>query len=305
MKWLKRGMIYTPRNETWWLSKYAMMPTPEYFEDENKIRVYFGVTDSETFGRTTYIDLNADNPSEILHYPDKILIDIGDIGLFDDSGSIPSSIVNFSNKKYLYYVGFQRTTKVPYMLFSGLAITNDNNYFSKYSQSPIIDRSPQNPYSNAAPFVMIEDDLFKMWTWVGKSWTRVNSKLYIKAEIQYATSKDGINWNLIDKNCLSLDPVKEFSIGRPWVIKDNNIYKMWYSVRYINKLYRLGYAESEDGIIWTRKDDLIGIDVSENGWDSEMICYPSVVKIKNKTYLFYNGNNNGESGFGYAELVED
>jgi hypothetical protein len=33
-----------------------------------------------------------------------------------------------------------------------------------------------------------------------------------------------------------------------------------------------------------------------------MICYPAVIKIYDKTYLFYNGNNNGKTGFGYAEL---
>jgi hypothetical protein len=79
---------------------------------------------------------------------------------------------------------------------------------------------------------------------------------------------------------------------------------MFYSVRYIDKLYRIGYAESIDGINWIRKDNEIDIDVSQEGWDSEMICYPSVISVKEKTYLFYNGNNNGETGFGYAEILE-
>lgn len=79
---------------------------------------------------------------------------------------------------------------------------------------------------------------------------------------------------------------------------------MFYSVRYVDKLYRLGYAESKDGVNWIRKDNEIGIDVSADGWDSEMICYPAVVKTNNKTFLFYNGNNNGASGFGYAELIK-
>jgi hypothetical protein len=49
-------------------------------------------------------------------------------------------------------------------------------------------------------------------------------------------------------------------------------------------------------------DDRIGIDVSSTGWDSEMICYPAVITVKGRTFLFYNGNNNGETGFGVAEL---
>jgi hypothetical protein len=79
---------------------------------------------------------------------------------------------------------------------------------------------------------------------------------------------------------------------------------MFYSVRTRSKGYRLGYAESVDGLNWTRKDEAIGIDVSDSGWDSQMIAYSSLVKHKDKVYLFYNGNNLGESGFGYAELEQ-
>jgi hypothetical protein len=145
-----------------------------------------------------------------------------------------------------------------------------------------------------------------MWHWFSDKWITINDKLYLNYKIGYAESIDGLNWDIKNLTCISPDNNNgEFSIARPWVIYYNGIYKMWYSIRYIDKLYRIGYAESVDGINWTRKDELVGIDVSDKGWDSEMICYPAVIKVKNKTYLFYNGNNNGESGFGYAELVEE
>jgi hypothetical protein len=35
-----------------------------------------------------------------------------------------------------------------------------------------------------------------------------------------------------------------------------------------------------------------------------MIAYASVVKHKGQVYMFYNGNNLGESGFGYAVLEQ-
>lgn len=84
---------------------------------------------------------------------------------------------------------------------------------------------------------------------------------------------------------------------------------MWYCYRGTkdyrtgrSQSYRIGYAESQDGIHWTRKDECVGIDVSENGWDSEMIAYPYIYKHMDTTYLFYNGNGFGKSGFGYAIL---
>lgn len=307
MNWIKKGLIYSPQNKVWWKNKYSILPTPEYIEKENIIRIYFGTTDVENNGRTTYIDVNAENPSQIIYEHNEILLDIGSPGIFDDSGVVPSSIVEYKEKKHLYYVGFQRCEKVPFMLFSGLAISEINSplNFKKNSLAPIIDRSDKNPISNAAPYVLFHEGIFKMWFWLGKKWTYINNKAYIQAEICYAESANGIDWNYDTNPCILLDEKTEFSVGRPCVIIEDNIYKMWYSVRKVDVLYRLGYAESIDGKNWTRKDNEVGIDVSESGWDSEMICYPAVLKVKNKTYLFYNGNNNGETGFGYAELIKN
>ena len=39
-----------------------------------------------------------------------------------------------------------------------------------------------------------------------------------------------------------------------------------------------------------------------SGWDSQMQAYPAVVTAGGRTYLFYNGNDYGREGFGYAEL---
>jgi hypothetical protein len=80
---------------------------------------------------------------------------------------------------------------------------------------------------------------------------------------------------------------------------------MWYSYRasahFAN--YKIGYAESADGEVWERKDDLAGIDVSETGWDSEMLCYPSIFLYRNHYYMLYNGNGYGKTGFGIAKAV--
>jgi hypothetical protein len=66
--------------------------------------------------------------------------------------------------------------------------------------------------------------------------------------------------------------------------------------------YRTGYAESQDGVSWERMDDAAGIDVSDEGWDSRMIEYPSVYDHGGRRHLLYNGNGFGESGIGHAVL---
>jgi len=80
---------------------------------------------------------------------------------------------------------------------------------------------------------------------------------------------------------------------------------MWYCYRGGTDMYRAGCAESKDGIDWERKDAEAGIDVSESGWDSEMICYPCVFEHKGQRYMLYNGNDYGRTGFGLAILESD
>ena len=75
---------------------------------------------------------------------------------------------------------------------------------------------------------------------------------------------------------------------------------MWYSFR--GEQYRIGYAFSKDGMIWKRKDELAGIDVSPEGWDSEAICYSHVFQYGKKLYMLYNGNVYGKEGLGIAKL---
>jgi hypothetical protein len=89
------------------------------------------------------------------------------------------------------------------------------------------------------------------------------------------------------------------------VYKEDGRYKMLYSHRDVwnyrsdrAQSYRLAYAESADGIAWTRGE--AGIDRSESGWDSEMMEYCYVYRYHDQTYLFYNGNGFGKTGIGYA-----
>ena len=51
---------------------------------------------------------------------------------------------------------------------------------------------------------------------------------------------------------------------------------------------------------WERNDTAAGISVSGQGWDSEIITYPYVIRVGNQDLMFYNGNGFGATGFGYA-----
>ncbi|MFQ5921377.1 MAG: hypothetical protein ACE5M4_00895 [Anaerolineales bacterium] len=302
MKWLKQGLIYVPDGESWWAKSHAFNPTAEVI-DNQVLRVYFASLDENRYGRIGYVELDADNPQRILYETREPVLDTGEAGTFDDSGVNPSCIISVEDKKYLYYIGWQRCERVPYMLFAGLAISDDNGLtLEKYSRTPILDRTIDEPFSRSAPFVLSDDGTLKMWYWSCVKWSKGESGVHYNNVIRYATSKDGIRWSTHKHVCVEPDFVDEYSVGRPWVIKDGQLYKMWFSIRSFKKLYTIGYAESADGVSWVRKDAEVGIGKSDSGWDSEMICFPCVVDVRERRYMFYNGNQQGLSGFGYAIL---
>jgi hypothetical protein len=71
------------------------------------------------------------------------------------------------------------------------------------------------------------------------------------------------------------------------------------------KGYRIGYAHSNNLYDWIRDDSKAGIDISKNGWDSEMISYPHVFELDGAVYMLYLGNQVGKYGFGLARLKGD
>lgn len=304
MKWEKLGLLWEPDKTEDGFYSYGMLPVPLFLEDLNVVRVFFGSADKNINSKIYSLDLNAKNLNEIVKYPHNPILDIGKSGTFDDSGVVPSSIVKVGKKLYLYTVGFQRCVNVPYMLFAGMAISNDNGKsFQRIHESPILPRMPNRSISQGAPSVVYHEGIYKMWHWFSTKWINVTGKLYMDYQIGYAESLDGITWDMKDITCIAPDISKdEFAVARPFVIYEASLFKMWYSIRYSSSGYRLGYAESSDGYIWERKDHLVGIGVSETGWDAEMICYSSILDLNGERYMFYNGNNNGATGFGYARL---
>jgi len=303
MKWIKKGLVHAPSSYLWWAKTHAYVPTAEVLDD--CIRVYFASWDENRFGRIGVVDLDIDDPSDVLRIVTEPILDIGTLGTFDDCGVTPSCVVSVEGVKYLYYIGWQRTERVPYMLFTGLAFSVDGANFTRYCEVPILDRTPIEPFSRSAPCVLVEDGIWKMWYWSCIRWTEDNKTLRYYNAIRYVESDDGINWHSDPHICILPEGPMDYAAGRPWVMKDGDLYRMWYSIRSDARIpYRLGYAESPDGLHWTRKDNEVGITVSESGWDSEMICFSSVVDAGGKRYMFYNGNNHGEGGFGYAVLEE-
>jgi len=311
LKFKKRGLIcdYNFLNLSWF-KKNTMVPI-SYLVNDNILRIFIGMCDAENVGRIGYIDVNPENPKQILDYSKTPSLDIGQDGCFDDNGVLPSGILKENNKLYMFYSGYQKVGKVPYLIFAGIATSEDDGKsFTRLSKNPFLDRCNNELSIRAALNCRKNDNGYDILYLGGSDWVNKDGHLMPKYEIKYKFLQGQQIVSILNGFEDQVTAIKlkddgdEFALAMPQVFIENEIFKMIYSIRYLSKGYRMGYAESFDrGKTWIRKDDQIDLDVSASGWDSEMICFGHLQVIKDKTYMFYCGNHYGMGGIGYAELI--
>lgn len=298
MKWIKKGLIFKPDSSYDWMRTHAWVPVVEAIGN-GIFKVYFSGRNAENLSQTGYFTFDIREPSKIIALSSEPVIKLGKLGSFDDSATVACSLVNHEKKKYLYYVGWMQGKRVRYYPTIGLAIsTDDGKTFQKYSQAPLLERNDDDPYGMASPSVIFDDGVWRMWYASYRRWDLRGNEPWPHYELRYAESNDGIHWKRDGIVCIGSDDQE--AVARPYVLKENGLYKMWYCYRFVKDTYRIGYAESLDAKKWTVMNDKVGIDVSPNSWDSEMIEYPALFLHENKKHLLYNGNNFGYEGIGLA-----
>ncbi len=303
MKWKKIGLVYCPSGKNGWDKHYAITPTPVLI-NEDTIRVYTGFRDENGVSRLGFVDVDVANPSIVKNFSETPILDVGRDGAFDDNGVILGDILKCGDKIYMYYVGFQLVKKAKFLAFTGLAVSkNFGNTFRRYSEAPILDRSDEGLYIRAIHSAIIEEDVFKVWYSAGNDWEIINGRPYPCYCIKYQESEDGIHFREEGITCITPNKKNfEYRIGRPRVYKIDDKYVMFYTYGTTKGDYLAGYAESEDGVNWVRRDNEIGITLSKSGWDSSHLCYPAIIICNDRAYMFYNGNDMGKTGFGCAVL---
>ena len=298
MKWNKIGHIFCPNHNFEWMRTHAAGPIAEHIADD-RFGIYFGCRDRENRTSIGHVDVDLARPDEVARVSDEPVVGPGQLGMFDDSGTSMGCLVQRGSERYLYYLGWNLGVTVPWRNSIGLAISSARGEpFKKVSRAPIVDRSDVDPFSISYPWVMHDGRKWRMWYGSNLCWGSEQSRM--AHVIKYAESADGIDWRREGTIAIDLNPPYEYAIAKPCVIQDKSGFRMWYSYRGA-AAYRIGYAESSDGIAWTRMDDKVGIDVAATGWDSESIQYAHVFRHQDRWFMLYNGNSYGKTGFGLAE----
>lgn len=155
------------------------------------------------------------------------------------------------------------------------------------------------------PAVIYREGMYHMWysgqtagrEFSSTTWTDV----YLEAAsnedgtsaIGYATSTDGYHWQRRDTPVLEASsPWEKQSLMCPTVLWDEGrqVYRIWYSGGGWFEPDALGYAESPDGVSWTRRSDepVFGPEPA-NIWERQRVAGPQVLEHDGWFYLFYIG----------------
>lgn len=317
MKWIKKGKIFDAADVGWdsGIKEYAQSPQAVVFDEF--VRVYFSTRrrddDGMFLSEIAYADFDREDLTRLVNVSRARVIELGGLGCFDEHGIFPISPVRVDDRIFAYTCGWSRRVSVPVETSVGLAFSDDGGAsFTKYGTGPILTSSLHEPYLVGDAFVQRHDGTFYMWYIFGAGWSAEEgepspARVY---KIGQATSADGINWHRDDGHRIIADRLNPSECqALPTVMRIGERWHMYLCYRQATDFrtnpargYRIGYAYSDDLHEWHRDDAKAGIDLSESGWDSEMMCYPNVFSVDGRGFMLYNGNEFGRWGFGLAVL---
>jgi len=318
MKWKRLGRIFDPTKYKLPNNCFEFAKSPQVLVFEDFVRIYFSTIEKDKtrkhLSHIAYIDMDKAF-SKIINVSSETVIKLGNLGCFDEHGIFPMNVLRDKNKILAYTTGWSRRKSVSVETSIGLAVSNDDGKtFKKIGEGPILTSSLREPFLVCDAFVAVFNGVYHMWYIYGIKWLDFRKEELLPErvyKIGHAVSYDGVSWRKEGKQLIPDKLNSDESQALPTVINHNNKYHMFFCYRESfdfrknrDRSYRIGYAYSDDLCSWVRSDADAGIDVSNDGWDSDMLCYPHVFHCDGKIFMLYNGNEFGRFGFGLAVLED-
>lgn len=312
--WKKLGKVFTPQEIGGrpWLKEFAQAPATLLLDDV--VRVYFSCrppvdANGQYVSYSAYVDLERTDLFRIHQVAEQPILDLGGLGEFDEFGTYPVSVIRDGDTVRAYYGGWTRCESVPFNVAIGCAVSRDDGKsFTKMGKGPVLSYTPDEPFVLSGPKIRRFNNHWQLFYIAGRKWKIVDGRAEPVYKIRMATSADGLHWRKLNQDLIESRIEEDEAQASPDVFYANGKYHMFFCYRYSShyrsksKGYRIGYAYSSDLVNWVRDDAKAGIDISEEGWDAEMIAYPHIFELEGKTYLAYLGNQVGRYGFGLAVL---
>jgi hypothetical protein len=302
MEWRKLGRLFCPGGDRRHpkLLTHAANPLPVQLEGD-VYRVFFSGRDATNRSSVGAVDIDLMKRQVVQEHREPVFEHGSECSFFADGVSI-GNCYDTPAGRYMLFMGWRNPADAHWHGEIGRLRLDRELRLSLDGDGPFMQLDADDAVSLSYPWVMREDSGrgYAMWYGSTLTWNAGNSEMV--HVINRASSEDGERWR---KEGLAvpygIGTAQAFS--RPTVLSDAAGLHMWFSYRSgTGQAYRIGYATSVDGRNWTLKLEDAGIDVSAQGWDSEMIEYPFVLEHGGERYMLYNGNGYGKTGFGLAVL---
>jgi len=264
-------------------------------------RVFFSGRDARKRSSVGFVDLDVAR-NRLVGVCDAPVLEHGAEGSFYADGVSVGACYVAGGRRYMLFMAWQNPPGAHWRGDIGRLVVHDDLSLSIDSDRPLLGASAVDPISLSYPWVArFDDGAYRMWYGSTITWDAGNGDML--HVINAARSDDGDRWDCDGLAIpFKLGEIQAFS--RPTVAGSSTEgYRMWFSYRGgRGSAYRIGAAASRDGRAWELQPGGAGIDVSTAGWDAEMIEYPCVFRHSGATYMLYNGNGFGATGFGLAIL---
>lgn len=298
--WRKLGVLYAPaeRDRHPKLRTHASNPLPVLLGG-NVYRIFFSARDEARRSSVGAVDVDVVKREIVREHYDPLFQHGPDGSFFADGVSV-ANVYALGGKRYMLFMGWQNPPGGHWRGDIGRLILREDLSLEISEKRPFMGISAEDPISLSYPWAtQLPNGSYRMWYGSTVSWDAGNGEML--HVIKYADSQDGHSWTPKGIAVPYLMGVAQ-AFSRPTVtVSADGRYEMWYSYRgAIGTKYRIGYAVSEDGEQWLPAYENSGIGVSAEGWDSDMIEYPFVFEHLGESYMLYNGNQYGRTGFGLA-----
>jgi predicted GH43/DUF377 family glycosyl hydrolase len=315
--WEKLGLVFDPGDHPGrpWMVSHAQGPATLLLDD--RLRVYFSCRPmpdaaGQFVSYSAFVDLDREDPTRVIEVAEEPVLELGPPGSFDEFGVYPWSVVCDGDDVRAYYGGWTRCESVPFNVAIGCASSSDGGRsFQRLGPGPVLSYSPDEPFVVSGPKIRRFGDLWHLFYIAGTVWLGTESGPEPVYRIRMATSHDGLDWKRDARELIPPTLEVNEAQASPDVFWMDGGFHMFFCFRrsldYRGRAggYRIGYASSPDLRHWTRDDAGAGLDVSEEGWDSDMVAYPHVFELDGETYMAYLGNHVGRDGFGLARLIDE
>ncbi|MBX3611688.1 MAG: hypothetical protein KF871_17465 [Hydrogenophaga sp.] len=304
-RWRKRGCVYAPPSVALHpkLATHAANPLPVHLAGD-VYRVFYSGRDSANRSSVGAVDVDVVRGEVVQVHAEPFFVH-GPPGSFFEAGVSIGCLHTVGEQTWMLFMGWQTPEGGHWRGDIGALRVGNDLSLSLDGDRPWMGVDATDPMSLSYPWSLrLADGTWRLWYGSTLAWDAGNGEML--HVINAATSVDGRHWT---REGLSVP----FQLGRAQafsrptvVVDDRGGFDMWFSYRGApGCAYRIGRARSADGLAWCLCLDEAGIDVSADGWDSEMVEYPFVWTHGGQRYMLYNGNGHGRSGFGLAQWEGD